>query len=280
MQIGNSNTHMFTLKDSTGLAGQQYIEAVKGNYMLPTAEIVNNEARVKSGKHLGDAGSSETGVPGLPAGKLPGHPTFSTESPYNIDGFKSAQGGVWTKTNGGWDYSPSGGQLQKPEYMSQLLQYYNINKGNGIDTISLPKDSIYNNDKLLAKHMEDTYVTPKDKEAYEKRLKVQNLNMKENPNAGEVDTKGITDVSVETLATPLKAPTVLKELSEWGRAAKGLDKGAPLIVTPGSVGAAYVTDQVTELPPASPSGLAAKFIDEITKRRDKIVPKTMGGIRG
>ena len=138
MKIGDNN-YMFTLKDAAGLAGQQYTEAVKGNYMLPTAEIAGNDARMKSGKHLADGGSNDTGVEGLPAGKLPGHPTFSTESPYNIDGFKSAQGGVWTKTDGGWDYAPSGGQLQKPEYMSQLLQYYNRNKGNGIDSMTLPK---------------------------------------------------------------------------------------------------------------------------------------------
>lgn len=280
MKIGDNN-YMFTLKDAAGLAGQQYKEAVKGSYMLPTAEIADNAARVKSGKHLADAVSSDTGVEGLPAGKLPGHATFSTESPYNIDGFKSAQGGVWTKTGGGWDYTPRGEQLQKPEYMSQLLQYYNRNKGNGIDTISLPKDTMYNNDKLLAKHMEDTYVEPKEREAYEKRLKVYNRNLKENPDAGVVDTKGITDVSVETLATPLKAPAVLRELSDWGRAPKWLDKGSPLVLTPRSVGAAYAADQVTELPAVSPSGLAAKVLDEVTKNRDsKVVPKTMGGIRG
>lgn len=145
--IINDSNYMFTLQDAVGLANiakvntdknKQYIEAIKGNYILPTNEIAGNEARMKSGKHLADGGSNDTGIIGLPAGKLPGHPTFSTESPYSIDGFKSAQGGVWLKSDNGWDYTPSQNQLNTPGYIEGLAEYAK-NKRSGIDTLTLPE---------------------------------------------------------------------------------------------------------------------------------------------
>lgn len=77
---------------------------------------------------------------GLAAGKLTGHPTFSVESPYSIDGFRNAQGGQWSGEDGNWTYRPSQSQIDRdPEYLNKLHMYYSREKGNGIDNIAMPK---------------------------------------------------------------------------------------------------------------------------------------------
>ena len=149
--IVNGN-YIFTVRDAIGLAehasksdalNQQYLEAVKGDYILPSKELVNNEERKANGTHLQDGSDSSTGLAGLAAGKLPGHPTFSRESPYAIRGLSSADGGEWNKTSKGWEYSPSQSQFDRdPAYKMKLLEYYEREKGNGIDSIKLPDKKV------------------------------------------------------------------------------------------------------------------------------------------
>ena len=140
--------NVFTLADTARLSRDsqtdpikrvQFDEAVKGNYVYSDQQAREHTARTASGSHAGDNGSGEQYL-GLAAGKLPGHPTFSTESPYNIDGFRSAQGGQWSGSDDDWTYSPSQSQIDRdPMYLDKLQKYYSREKGNGIDRIEMPQ---------------------------------------------------------------------------------------------------------------------------------------------
>ena len=140
--------NVFTLADAARLSKDsqtdpikriQFDEAVKGNYVYSDQQAREHAARMTSGAHASDGGNGEQYL-GLAAGKLPGHPTFSTESPYNIDGFRSAQGGQWSGSDGDWTYSPSQSQIDRdPAYLDKLQKYYDREKGKGIDKIEMPQ---------------------------------------------------------------------------------------------------------------------------------------------
>ena len=96
----SNGINVFTLADAVRLSRDsqtdpikriQFDEAVKGDYVYSDQQAKEHANRVAEGIHASDGGSGEQYL-GLAAGKLPGHPTFSVESPYNIDGFRSAQG--------------------------------------------------------------------------------------------------------------------------------------------------------------------------------------------
>lgn len=129
---------MFTLQDAVGLAAQygknptkteQYNSAILGNYVLTDEQAKNEVARRETGIHLPDNGKGTSG--GLPSGKLPGHPTFSTESPYSIEGLAAAQGGKWQRLpNNSWSFAPAQHTIDTLGN-DGLAQYFNkYEKGN------------------------------------------------------------------------------------------------------------------------------------------------------
>jgi len=69
-------------------------------------------------------------------GKMPWHPTFSNESVYsNADN----AGGEWYTTDEGkWKFVPSQQQVVEPGYAAMLAEYYQNEKGKGIDTVEYP----------------------------------------------------------------------------------------------------------------------------------------------
>jgi len=148
------NPTMFTLKDAISLANLasqhgtmspedlQYKSATLGDYVLTNEQALNELDRLKSGKHAPDGAEGLNSI-NLPGGKLPSHVTFSEESPYYIEGFKATEGGSWTKDEDGWTYTPSESQIERdPNYLSRLRDYYDREKGNGIDKIVLPNGKV------------------------------------------------------------------------------------------------------------------------------------------
>jgi hypothetical protein len=150
MKIANNGPHMFTLTDAVNLlnnsAGSQGLvpsrlqtnSALKGDYILTDEQALNEAERIRTGKHALD-NPQGLGLGYLAGGKLPGHPTFSDESPYVIQGLKSAEGGQWSGNEGNWSYAPSQSQFDRnPEYKKQLMEYCQNEKGKGINRIVLP----------------------------------------------------------------------------------------------------------------------------------------------
>lgn len=273
---------LITLQDMVGLANGardseakrvQYDQALHGGYILSDQQALADIERQKTGKHLDDGNSGEHYL-GLAIGKLPNHPTFSNESPYAVKGFKGAEAGEWEQADGKWIYKPSQSQFDKdPGYADRLNRYYNRNNGNGIDKIEMPKSKDITNEQL-AKLMEDNYIDPKTRAQYEKSAKEWYRQKKENPDASKPEV-GLSDVSVETFATPLRAGHLIGELDQWGRAAvpamlgrKGLPAIAPTFGLSG-LAEAYLAEQATNLPPVSPQSLAASTIDRLTSIKDK-----------
>lgn len=121
---------MFTLRDAMTLAQNAnrsdidntiYNSAINGNYILTPEQAANEVDRAKTGAHLKDAGGGLSGT--LASGKLPSHITFSTESPYNIQGLAAAQGGIWSGNDkDGWSYTPS--QQTVDRYGNEVLSRY------------------------------------------------------------------------------------------------------------------------------------------------------------
>jgi len=68
-------------------------------------------------------------------GKMPWHPTFSSESDYAT---AEKPGGVWSNDKGQWVYTPSQQQMQTPGYIDSLARYYAYEKGKDIDRIDTP----------------------------------------------------------------------------------------------------------------------------------------------
>ena len=141
---------MFTLKDAIGLAENskglgnmdpktlQYNSAIKGDYVLSDAQALYELERRAKGEH-GLDNPKAVDYLGNPGGKLPGHPTFSSESPYHIKGLMASEGGDWSETTNGWQYAPSKHQFTRdPNYVHKLAEYFNREKGNGIDAIKFP----------------------------------------------------------------------------------------------------------------------------------------------
>ena len=145
------NTHVFTLSDAVKLMNAaegkkgltpeviQRDSALLGDYVLTDSQALTELERIRSGKHALD-NPNGMGLGSLAGGKLPSHPTFSNESPYHIKGFASAEGGAWDKQGLNWNYTPSVEQIKRdPAYLDKLMHYYEMEKGNGIDSITLPK---------------------------------------------------------------------------------------------------------------------------------------------
>ncbi len=154
MKITNNGPYMFTLADAVKLlnnsAGKQGLEpstlqtnsALKGDYMLTDEQALNEVKRLITGNHALD-NPQGFGLGSLPGGKLTGHPAFSNESPYAIQGLKAAEGGQWSGNEGNWSYAPSQSQFDRnPEYSKQLMEYFQNEKGNGINRIILPNGKI------------------------------------------------------------------------------------------------------------------------------------------
>ena len=77
------------------------------------------------------------------AGKLPNHPTFSKESWFSQFGDK--KGGDWIQdSNGRWGFMPSDSQMQNSNYINNLKQYFDHEKGRGIDFVQFPNGDIWN----------------------------------------------------------------------------------------------------------------------------------------
>lgn len=70
-----------------------------------------------------------------------------------------------------------------------------------------------------------------------------------------------------------RAPGLAKEVTEWGKAAKGLTKAVPPVLTPASIAKAYTEQQVVGLPPISPSALVAETIDTAMSPSYKAINK-------
>jgi len=123
------------------------VEAIKGNY-LHTDETAKQKAEwLKTGNktHGKDSPKGVDSTTGLPGGKLPGHPTFSTQTPYHIPGLAITAAGEWSKLRDNpetgkeeWAYIPDSRQFNNPDYMKQLMDYYRDEKGRGIDGIWMP----------------------------------------------------------------------------------------------------------------------------------------------
>ena len=147
-----SGKQLFTLADAVGLAqgaandaakNIQYQQALKGGYVLSDQQALNDIERMKTGKHLPDAGDDGRQYLGLAVGKLPWHPAASNESPYSIKGFKGAEAGDWDQIDGKWVYKPSQAQFDRnPNYTSELMNYFNNNKGKYVDSIQMPDGRI------------------------------------------------------------------------------------------------------------------------------------------
>ena len=185
---------MFTLADAVGLAkgaeglGRvdpktlQYNSAVKGDYVLSDAAAKYELERMAKGEHKLD-GSGNADYNGNMEGKLPGHPTFSSESPYHIQGLKAAEGGEWLEgRDGKWTYAPSQYQFDRdPSYRAKLDRYYESEKGNGIDGIRMPGEGKkgllasegYISDEMLAAQDYKNFLT----ETANQRLDDQSLTM-------------------------------------------------------------------------------------------------------
>jgi hypothetical protein len=120
-------------------------DAIYGNY-LHTDDSAKQKAewlKTGSSQHSLDNPQGIDSITGLPGGKLPGHPTFSEESPYAIKGLKAAEGGKWNNKDGKWDYTPSQYQFERDSnYADGLWNYFQHEKGNGIDRIILPNGKI------------------------------------------------------------------------------------------------------------------------------------------
>ena len=154
MKISNNGPHMFTLSDAVKLLNNSYGKqglspeglqtnsALKGDYVLTDTQALNELERIKSGKHALD-NPTGYGLGSIAGGKLPGHPTFSNDSPYAIKGLKSAEGGEWYGSEGNWTYVPSKAQFERdPKYMDNLMGYFDREKNNGINRIILPNGKI------------------------------------------------------------------------------------------------------------------------------------------
>ena len=141
---------MFTLRNAMDLAKGaqglgnmdpktlQYKSAVLGDYVLTDAQALVEAERMKSGKHATDNGMGVDYL-GNEGGKLPGHPSFSSESPYHVKGLQAAEGGDWVQADGKWLYYPSQKQFDRdPNYNAKLQEYYRKEKGKGIDGIVMP----------------------------------------------------------------------------------------------------------------------------------------------
>lgn len=150
MKISNNGPYMFTLTDSVNLLNNAYEKqglspqrlqvdsALKGDYVLTDTQALNELERVKSRKHALD-NPNGYGLGSIAGGKLPGHPTFSKESPYAIQGLKSAEGGEWSGVEGNWTYVPSKFQFDRDsKYGNKLMQYFIQEKNKGINKIVLP----------------------------------------------------------------------------------------------------------------------------------------------
>lgn len=144
------NTHVFTLADAVKLMNAaegkkeltpevlQRDSALLGDYVLTDSQALTELDRIRSGNHALD-NPNGMGLGSLAGGKLPSHPTFSNESPYYIKGLASAEGGSWDKQGLNWNYTPSKEQIKRdPDYLNRLEHYYRMEKGNGIDSITLP----------------------------------------------------------------------------------------------------------------------------------------------
>lgn len=155
--MSNKRIPMFTLSDMVKLADAahgkpedsveaiKYKEAVLGDYLHTDASAKQKQEWLKTGsmEHGLDNPGGIDSITGKPGGKLPSHPTFSDESPYAISGFVGAEGGKWSKVGNKWNYTPSNAQFKRnPSYESALLEYFNQEKGNGIDTITLPNGEV------------------------------------------------------------------------------------------------------------------------------------------
>ena len=150
----SEDTHMFTLADAVKLMNSaegkkgltpealQKDSALLGDYVLTDSQALTELERIRSGKHALD-NPKGMGLGSLAGGKLPSHPTFSNESPYYIKGFASAEGGSWDKQGPKWNYTPSNEQIKRdPNYLDGLMHYFSREKGNGIDSITLPNGAI------------------------------------------------------------------------------------------------------------------------------------------
>jgi len=132
-------------KNSTGLdsASLQRDSALLGNYVLTNSQAANEVNRRAKGLHAAD-NPGGLGLTGLPGGKLPGHPTFSDESPYAIKGLEAAEGGTWSKDKSGWVYAPSESQFKRnPNYVNELRGYFEREQGKGIDKVVLPDGTVW-----------------------------------------------------------------------------------------------------------------------------------------
>ena len=108
-----NGNYIFTLRDAMSLAKNadkspigktMYDSAIQGNYVLTPEQAAAEATRTG---HLKDAGAG-LALTGLPSGKTVDHITFSSESPYAINGLKAAQGGQWDELpQNKWSYTPS-----------------------------------------------------------------------------------------------------------------------------------------------------------------------------
>ena len=104
-----------------------YSSVVDGDYILPKDLWGKSQKeRMASGVHLNDGGE----VGGTIYGKLPNHPTFSTESPFSNE---VNTGGVWTIKDGRDMFTPSDYMKQDAKRMDYLKNnYWKSKEPNGI----------------------------------------------------------------------------------------------------------------------------------------------------
>ena len=146
----SGNKHVFTLADAVKLMNAaegkkgltpevlQRDSALLGDYVLTDSQALTELERIRSGEHALD-NPEGMGLGSIAGGKLPSHPTFSSESPYHIKGFAPAEGGTWDKQGLDWNYTPSNEQIKRDSnYLNRLKHYFDREKGNGIDSITLP----------------------------------------------------------------------------------------------------------------------------------------------
>lgn len=111
----------------------KYKEAVLGEYLHSDESAAKKKQWIETGskKHGRDNPNGIDSTTGKPGGKLPGHITFSDQSPYSI-GLAAATGGHWGRNNEGDFYIPTKPQWSDPEEQAKLKRYFASENENGM----------------------------------------------------------------------------------------------------------------------------------------------------